>query len=219
MNERLKLLGVPVLILVGGTTGTGKSTLATEVAYRLGITRVTSTDFVRQTIRAFFSVDFMPSIHYSSFDAGQALRSPADAADPMIAGFLDQTRNVLVGVRASIDRALQEGWSMVLEGVHLVPGMIPVTYGNALVVQCVLSIEDEATHADHFWVRDGSSGGLRPVEKYLERLSDIRRLQDFIVSRAEREGVCVIENDDRESATKAVIQLVLEAADDRLQRV
>ncbi len=95
-------------------------------------------------MRAFFSQEFMPSIHYSSFDAGQALRSPDDAADPMLAGFLDQTRNVLVGVRASIDRALEEGWSMVLEGVHLVPGMLSLEYADALVVHYVLTIEDES---------------------------------------------------------------------------
>ena len=106
----------------------------------------------------------------------------------MLAGFLEQTRNVLVGVRASIDRALQEGWSLVLEGVHIVPGMVPATLENALVVQCVLAIDDETAHADHFWVRDAASDGLRPVQKYLDRLSDIRRLQDYIVERARRNG-------------------------------
>ena len=65
-------LDVPLILLVGGATGTGKSTVATDVAYRLGITRVTSTDFVRQTMRAFFSQEFMPAIHYSSFEAGRA---------------------------------------------------------------------------------------------------------------------------------------------------
>src|SRR5439155_20634623 len=118
--DALQRLEDPVLLLVGGTTGTGKSTIATEVAHRLGITRVTSTDFLRQTMRAFFSREFMPSIHYSSFEAGQAPTDEEDEADPVLAGFLDQTRNVLVGARAAIDRALQEGWSMVLEGVHLV---------------------------------------------------------------------------------------------------
>ena len=44
-----------VIVLLGGATGTGKSTVATELAYRLGITRVTSTDFIRQTMRAFFA--------------------------------------------------------------------------------------------------------------------------------------------------------------------
>ena len=53
--QALQHLELPVVLLVGGATGTGKSTLATEVAHRLGITRVTSTDFIRQTMRAFFS--------------------------------------------------------------------------------------------------------------------------------------------------------------------
>src|SRR5439155_2937855 len=51
--RELQELDLPIILLVGGATGTGKSTVATEAAYRLGITRVTSTDFVRQTMRAF----------------------------------------------------------------------------------------------------------------------------------------------------------------------
>ena len=216
--ERLKELRAPIILLIGGTTGTGKSTVATEAAHRLGITRVTSTDFIRQTMRAFFAHDFMPTIHYSSFEAGSVV-SPHDGADAMITGFLDQTRNVLVGVRASIDRALQEGWSMVLEGVHLVPGMLRLDDCPALVVQCVLAIQDETEHADHFWVRDGATDGLRPVQKYLERLSDIRRLQDFIVSRAEQNGVPVVSEATVEDTIRAVIELVLTSAEERLERV
>ncbi|MEP6908990.1 MAG: hypothetical protein ABI896_01010 [Actinomycetota bacterium] len=214
----LEELDLPIIVLIGGATGTGKSTVATEVAYRLGITRVTSTDFVRQTLRAFFSPEFMPSIHYSSFEAGKGLKSAEEEeVDPLLHGFLDQTRNVLVGVDAAIDRSLTEGWSTVLEGVHLVPGMLaPIE--DALVVQCVLAIESEEAHAGHFWIRDLTSDGLRPLDRYLERLSDIRYLQDYIVERAEKEDVPVIANNDREGATQAVMELVLSAAD-RLQKV
>jgi len=215
----LQQLDEPVILLIGGATGTGKSTVATEAAYRLGITRVTSTDFVRQTMRAFFSHVFMPSIHYSSFEAGEALRSPEEADDPMLAGFLEQTRNVLVGVGASIERALEERWSMVLEGVHLVPGMLPLMVTDALVVPCVLAISDSEAHAAHFWIRDATSEGLRPVERYLDRLADIRRMQDYVIERARRVGVPVIENADVESAIGAVIELVLTAASGRLERV
>ena len=215
----LEELDLPIIVLIGGATGTGKSTVATEVAYRLGITRVTSTDFVRQTLRAFFSPEFMPSIHYSSFEAGSGLRSAEEEeVDPLLHGFLDQTRNVLVGVNAAIERSLAEGWSTVLEGVHLVPGMLPPPVADALVVQCVLAIDSEEAHAGHFWIRDLASDGLRPLDRYLEHLSDIRYLQDYIVERAEKEGVPVIGNTDREGATQAVMELVLTAAD-RLQRV
>jgi 2-phosphoglycerate kinase len=215
--RELQELDLPLIVLVGGATGTGKSTVATEAAYRLGITRVTSTDFVRQTMRAFFSQEFMPSIHYSSFEAAAGLREPEQAEDPVIAGFLEQTRNVLVGVRASIERALEEGWSMVLEGVHLVPGMLPRIEG-ALVVQCVLAIDDEEEHSTHFMVRDAGLDGLRPHMKYIDRLDDIRRVQDHIVGRARRHRVPVIVNTDVRGAIDAVLELVLTSAQ-QVQRV
>jgi 2-phosphoglycerate kinase len=207
--RELHELDLPIVVLIGGGTGTGKSRIATEIAYRLGITRVTSTDFIRQTMRAFFSEEFMPSIHYSSFEAGAAA---PDADDPAIAGFLDQTRNVLVGVRAVIERALHEGWSMVLEGVHLVPGMLPPVEG-ALAVHCVLEIESEERHATHFWVRDTVTEGLRPVQRYVDALDDIRLVQRYIVDRAERADVPVIENSNIDVTIGAVMELVLATAE------
>jgi 2-phosphoglycerate kinase len=206
----LQGLDLPLILLIGGATGTGKSTVTTEVAHRLGITRVASTDFVRQTMRAFFSVDFMPSIHYSSFEAAAAVAAPAETKDPTLVGFNDQTRNVLVGVRAVIDRALTERYSMALEGVHVVPGLVPAAVQGAVVVQALLAIEDEDEHARHFWVRDTGSEGLRPVAKYLDSLADIRRIQAYLIERAEKAGVPVIENSRVERTAEAVIRLVLE---------
>jgi 2-phosphoglycerate kinase len=206
-HESLRALDLPIIVLVGGATGTGKSTVATEVAYRLGITRVTSTDFVRQTMRAFLSQEFMPSIHYSSFEV------PGESGlGGVVEGFVEQTRNVLIGVRALIERALQEGWSLVLEGVHLVPGMLPPVEG-ALVVHCVLAIEEEELHESHFWVRDASSDGLRPVQKYLDALGDIRVIQDFILDQARSSAVPVVENGSIELSIGTVMELVLSSAE------
>ena len=107
--QELEELDLPIIVLVGGATGTGKSTIATEVAYRLGITRVTSTDFVRQTMRALLRPELMPTIHHRA-EAGVPLHSAEEEeVDPPIHGFLDQTRHVLAGVKAAIDRALEEG--------------------------------------------------------------------------------------------------------------
>jgi 2-phosphoglycerate kinase len=207
--EALRELDLPIMVFIGGATGTGKSTVATELAYRFGITRVTSTDFVRQTMRAFFSDDFMPSIHQSSFEAGDAF---PDADDPLEYGFLQQARNVNVGVRASSERALHEGWSLVLEGVHLVPGMVDLPRPElAVSVFVVLSIDDEEEHIRHFHFRDEDSE--RPESRYLERFEDIRRLQEVIVARARRHGVPVIENEDADRAARTVADLVLDAAE------
>jgi 2-phosphoglycerate kinase len=75
----------------------------------------------------------------------------------------------------------------------------------------VLEISDETAHAQHFFTRD--AGEARPMTKYLDHFHEIRRLQDFIVGRATREGVAVIENESAERATAAVAELVLSAAE------
>ena len=213
--DALQRLEEPLLLLVGGATGTGKSTIATEAAHRLGITRVTSTDFIRQTMRAFFSAEFMPSVHYSSFEARLALTraEEEESGDAAILGFLDQTRNVLVGVEAALERAATERWSTVLEGVHLVPGMLATDYPGAFVVQCVVAIEDENLHRSHFWVRDYATEGLRPLEKYIEGMPEIRLIQEALIERAHRFDVPVIMNATLDQALGEVLDLVLSTAD------
>jgi 2-phosphoglycerate kinase len=210
--HELQQLDVPVIVLIGGSTGTGKSTVAAEVARRLGITRVASTDFIRQTMRAFFSPEFMPTIHFSSFEAGQALDEEV-TGDPTVVGFVDQCRHVCVGVDAAIHRALTEGWSMVLEGVHLVPGLLPAQLEGAVLVHVVLEIADEDVHRMHFHVRDSSTGGARAMAKYLDRLDDIRRIQTYVSGRARRESVPVVENANVDRTIDRVIGLVMDAAE------
>jgi 2-phosphoglycerate kinase len=185
-----------VVLLVGGATGTGKSTVATEVAHRLGITRVTSTDFVRETMRAFFRPEVMPAIHVSSFEG-----------DPLIETFLDQTRQVLVGVSALLARAEKEHYPLVLEGVHLVPGLLQPP-PDPTVVQCVLAVHDADRHAANFFVREETSQGLRPMDKYLDALDHIRLVQDVIVEEANAHRVPVVDSGDVLAAVEVVLDLV-----------
>jgi 2-phosphoglycerate kinase len=77
----------------------------------------------------------------------------------------------------------------------------------------VLAIDDEEAHARHFWVRDHATEGLRPVHRYLDALPDIRFIQSYIVDRAERAGVPVIENSDIERTIAGVMELVLADAE------
>src|SRR5918999_3201331 len=68
--RRLDRLDRPLVVLIGGTTGVGKSTPATMLAARLGVNRVIATDVIRQVLRAFFTIEAMPTVHHSAFEAG-----------------------------------------------------------------------------------------------------------------------------------------------------
>jgi 2-phosphoglycerate kinase len=198
--NRLAAEDKPVVVLIGGATGVGKSTIAARVADRLGIVRIISTDSIREAMRAFFSKRFMPSIHYSSYEAGQAVRIPVGSGlDPEMLGFMEQVEMVNVGVLAIIDRAIQEHTSLVVEGVHMVPGMLASMGAKqripeVLLHSLVVSVSDEELHRSHFLVREQETSGKRVLARYLRGFDGIRRIQDFILEQAEHEGTLVVDN-------------------------
>jgi 2-phosphoglycerate kinase len=207
---RLRRLDPPLLVLIGGVTGVGKSTVATQLAGRLGITRVIATDQLRQVVRAFFSHDFMPAVHHSSFDVAAALRTYGDDESGTVAGFLRQAHDLAPGIEALVQRALSEGTPIVLEGVHLLPEIPdPTLRKQAIAVRVLLTAQDERAHRAHFHARGANTP--RGQDRYLEAFHRIRALQDYLIERAEAEGVPIIDEAGVEAALARVTEVVLEA--------
>ena len=176
--RQLSQLERPLVILIGGTTGVGKSTIATEVAHRLGINRISSTDSIREVMRGIFTKDLMPAIYESAFSAWRGLRVPVpEGANPVVVGFREQSAVVNTGVKALIHRAAHEGISMVIEGVHLVPGYLdPRQVRECRVVQLVIGVDDEQSHRSHFYIREAQTHGTRPHRRYETEFESIRVL-------------------------------------------
>lgn len=209
--QALDRLDRPLIVLIAGTTGVGKSTLATMLAHRLGMTRVIATDVIRQVLRAIFSHDFAPAVHYSAFEAGMALdpRARTTGGDPDLVGYLQQARAVATAIEAIVERACSERTPMVVEGVHLVPGALERRLRERCVaVEALVVVSDEELHRGHFSLR----GGERPADRYLARFAEIRKLQDYLAARAAAEGVATIENVQVDEALARVMDLVLAAA-------
>jgi 2-phosphoglycerate kinase len=210
-------LDVPLVILIGGATGVGKSTIATQLAARLGIVRVVATDAIREVMRAMLSPQLMPTLHVSSFEAGAALREPpTKTSDALILGFREQTAAVSVGIDALIERAAGEGTSIVIEGAHVVPGFFDVgKYGNRLLaVPFVVGVDDEERHLSHFAAREDAVAA-RPATRYAEGFEGIRRLQRYVKSQALAHGVPVIPNYSFDQSIAAVIDLVMHQVTER----
>jgi 2-phosphoglycerate kinase len=201
----------PVVILLGGATGVGKTSLALEVAYRLGIGRVLSTDSIRQIMRITLSGDLMPALHASSYDAWKTLRPEARGGDPVIEAFREQASAVSVGVRASIDRAVAENASLVLDGVSIVPGLLDIApYADvADVVFLVVATLDEDAFRSRFSTRV-QGGQRRPSDRYLENLDAILRIQDHFLELADRYDVPIVDNVSFDRSVLLIIRHVVE---------
>ncbi|HET6352254.1 MAG TPA: 2-phosphoglycerate kinase [Coriobacteriia bacterium] len=209
--RKLARLDRPLIVLIGGTTGVGKSTVATEVAHRLGITRISSTDSIREVMRGIFSRDLMPAIYESAFNAWQGLRVPVpDGANPVIVGFREQTAAVTSGVKSLIDRAVLEGLSMVIEGVHLVPGYLDASaFEGACVVQIVIAVDDEQSHLSHFYIREVQTEGSRPLERYRANFNEIRMLGLYIEEMAREHQIPVIYSHQLDRTVADVLEQVV----------
>ena len=212
----LKRKDIPIILLIGGAAGSGKSTVAQQVASSLGITRVSSTDMIRQVMRAFFSPALMPVLHHSSFDVpvgGMALPRGA-RHDLGLLGYLEQSRQVCVGVNAILERAERERVSTLIEGVHLVPGLVePVDVSRSAVVDTVVYIEDEQTHRSHFTMRGLQTDGTRSVDHYLHNFDRIRQIQDYLVEQADRRGVPVLENTYLDDTVRRLVDHTLDVVE------
>ena len=213
--REVEALEIPLVVLIGGTTGVGKSTIATQLAARLGIVRVVASDAVREVMRAMFSRELMPTLHASSFEAGAALREPP-GRESAVVGFREQTSAVVVGLQALVERAALEGTDIILEGAHIVPGFLDVSAWEhrILAVPVMVTVEDEDVHRSHFVARWADHDG-RPATRYLEGFENIRRIQRYIKSQALSHGVPVVPNYDFDRSLAAVIDLVMEKATER----
>ncbi len=207
----------PVILLIGGTAGAGKTSLAREVAYRLGVSRVISTDSIRQVMRIMLSPELMPALHRSSYDAHRALPDiPVD--DAIIDGFRSQAASVAVGVQAMMDRAIAENENLILDGVSLVPGALDLApyKDRAEIIFLMIASFDSEAFKSRFATR-GESAKDRPQHRYLENLDAILRIQDYLLELSEMHQVPIVENDSFERSVVSIIRSVTESLRERSQ--
>jgi 2-phosphoglycerate kinase len=207
----------PVVLLIGGAPGVGKSAVAAEIAYRLGVRRVVSTDSVRQALRSLIGSELSPVLHSSSYAAWRAelLPSEREAAKPkrkrVVRGFQAQVQQLRPALTAIVERNVHEAVSLVMEGIHLVPGIAPSgDIEGATVVEMVLRVDDEEDHARHFGLREAQTRSSRDMQTYLEHLGEIRMLQRFIVGMAQESEVRIIDTGDFEAAVDQAMEHVLD---------
>ncbi|MCB1037005.1 MAG: 2,3-bisphosphoglycerate-independent phosphoglycerate mutase [Acidobacteria bacterium] len=213
----VRRLPKPVVIYISGATGTGKSTLAVELAPLLRIYRINATDTIRQVMRMVFSSAILPSLHRSSFEvdsleaASWEDSAEGPSADPrkrIIAAFEDQATRVLVGVRGVVERSVAENTSLIVEGVHLIPPHVPFAdlQGSSYQVLLTLSTLDREVHRARFLSR--GVAGLRRAERYLGRFEAIRVIQDHLLHRSENHGVPLVDTADGETTLQRSLRLL-----------
>jgi 2-phosphoglycerate kinase len=200
----------PIVILIGGATGVGTSTLAADVARRLNIQSVIGTDAIREVLRRAISPDLLPILHKSSFRiTAEDIRVPIEDGNTVLFGYRAQASQVSVGVEAIVERGLKEGTNLVIEGVHLAPEIILNHFrDHPNVCSLVVYLSDEESHRARFHIRALGTAMRRPAEEYIAHFKEIRQIHDYILESARRSGVYAVENLSIEATSDAAVAFV-----------
>jgi 2-phosphoglycerate kinase len=194
----------PFVLAVGGTSGVGKSTVSEAAAARLGIGLTLSTDLVRSVIRSVLHPELLPTLHQSSFSAAKMLKSNLSGSR-LQAAYEQQARIVQQGTVALAQRAVKEGMQTVINGVHVVPGLLEIPADLPLFTY-VITVPDPAEHQARF-VRRFLAGDREPSH-YLERLDAIRELDGYVTSHCRKAGVPVIESTTFDGTVSALVDAI-----------
>ena len=193
--NRLDRLDRPLIVMVGGAAGVGKSTLATMLAHRLGITRVIATDVIRQVLRAFFTHEAMPVVHHSAFEVD-------------LDGFEEQAELVGTGIEAIVERAGASGRRSWSRACTRCPARSRRRCGRTAW----------RSRPSSWWrtrrptaatSRCAAPRGRPSATSPGSRRS--RTLQGHLVARARERGVTVIDNTGADETLRLLMGLVLDA--------
>ncbi|MBQ9159843.1 MAG: hypothetical protein IJ122_00790 [Methanobrevibacter sp.] len=199
----------PYVILIGSASGIGKSTIAAELAKKLNIKHLIESDFIRAVVRGIIGKEYAPALHSSSYDAYNGLRNKSrytDYSDLVSAGFDEHASYVIPALEKIIQRAITDYDDIVIEGVHLVPGLIDIEQfeEHANIYFFVLS-SDEDSHKERFVKR---AVQIHRGGKQLDFFKENRIIHDHLLKQAEMNNVPVINTETIDKTVDKILAII-----------
>lgn len=200
----------PYVILIGSASGIGKSTIAAELAKTLGITHTIESDFIREIVRGIIGPEYAPALHKSSFDAYVTIRDKQRFEGNMegliSAGFEEHSSFVIPAIEKVITRAVNDADDVVIEGVHLVPGLLDIEkFKKDASIHFFVLTTDEEIHKERFVKR---AMAIKRGGKHLEYFKENRIINNYLVKQAVEHDVPVINNLEIDNTLKRMLSII-----------
>ena len=196
----------PVVLSMCGAPGVGKSTISTRLAVRLEITRIVTTDTIREVLRTVIPQAVLPELHASSFELVDL-----DAALPF-SGYERQNRAVSAAISAVVTRLCVEQRSSVVEGVHVAPGFLSEALSShptrPVVIERLIVEPDVAIHRERLAYRSHAEP-LRRGDRLLTEFDTIRAIQEHLMEAALAHGVPVIDPSGLGELTQSIVDEIV----------
>ena len=177
------------IIIIHGTAGLGKTTLANELLKRYNFDHKLGSGWIREILRSQTTKEEHPYLFINTF-----------RAEDVIENYSKQAKKVEEAILACIDRAKREGQSLIIEGNHAFPETFHNIEGVSYVV---LTLSDEE---EHYRRINGPTHSIRHVTR--DDFKKVREINNHILEEARRFNVTIIENKNMEETLRKIDQIL-----------
>lgn len=183
------------IILLGGTSGTGKSTLGNYLLNKLNLDHSLGTGWIREIAAQNLDKEDYPSLFTHSF-------RPLDKDLNPFENFCQGTKELLPYVKACINRAKNEGTSLLIEGVYLTPKIISEELYDFFFI-----LEQPKELEDYYSLIQGKSHNKRRI--FESDITANRSIQEGLLSLANQgyaHSIPFFELKEREKMIKNIMK-------------
>lgn len=179
------------IILIGGAPGTGKTTIAGLLAYKAQLAHRLGIGYIREVMRYMTNPDTTPELFTFTFQ-------PTNNQN-LITHFAKQAELVMGGVDICIQRSLNEGTEIVIEGSQFLPQYM--AQKEHITTILLTASDSEIRKRVH-----GKTHAKRSISD--QDLQNILEINQYLVNQAQGLGVTVIENIELMKTVDAIIELL-----------
>tara|TARA_B100001250_G_scaffold239623_1_gene205914 strand:+ start:8580 stop:9146 length:567 start_codon:yes stop_codon:yes gene_type:complete len=158
----------PIIILIGGAAGTSKTSNGQRICESYNIAHRIGTGFIREYTKHFISKSDNKFLYNFSFTPPENI-SPFD-------NLFKQSQPLKSGIDLCIKRARNEGTSLIVEGVNIIPGMYNYESSS---IQIIFYVND---FDQHYNMIQGKTHSKRIISR--DNFLKVRDIQNKLLEEA-----------------------------------
>ena len=195
-------------ILVGGSPAVGKSVSITDIGFRLAISRTMTTDAIRRVLKVVIKDN--PVLHLPSYQVWKKLPTKGK-----VEGFVKQVEFLRPFVEEIIIKSIKDGKDIAIEGVHVVPWILPEELEKRKnVIFALLKAPERKVYREMFFskrLREGVANKKAIEEDFKVCL----KIDRFLVKEAKKRKLPII----KVGSVGQVVRDLLEIINSRIQEI
>ena len=182
-----------IVLIIGGASGTGKSTMAYELANYYGV-NVLEVDDIGQALKASTTKEYFPMTHYWS--------NGINWKDIGVEGNLNWLKNmsieIIPALKAVIERHIEDKLPIIIEGDFVHPELL-LSFTNSEILSFFITESDKNQIIQNYLAREGGD-----LQNYRAEIS--YAYNEWIKKECNKNGIKFIEARPWNNLLKRIIQ-------------